>query len=222
MSYFFQKDNLKILYLCPKQRYMFEDFRLKVFMTVAREKSFTKAAAELGITQPAVSQNVSELEKATGVKLFERLRGEVVLTPQGEVLLEHAVRIAEECTAAGNLFVHLQDAQVRISASEELYSFFVAPALEEFMTVHPEVSFEKAIFEDADLVFELKSSPESPFDINPDSIARVRMSVSRPPKMGDFKATHEKSVYFDVLYRPTQAFACTKLCRLLKEYLTSF
>lgn len=210
------------MYLCPKQRYMFEDFRLKVFMTVAREKSFTKAAAELGITQPAVSQNVSELEKATGVKLFERLRGEVVLTPQGKVLMERAVRIAEECAAAGNLFVHLQDAQVRISASEELYSFFVAPALEEFMTVHPEVSFEKAIFEDADLVLELKPSPESPFDINPDSIARVRMSVSRPPKMGDFKATHEKSVYFDVLYRPTQAFACTKLCRLLKEYLTSF
>ena len=94
--------------------------------------------------------------------------------------------------------------------------------LEEFMTVHPEVSFEKAIFEDADLVLELRPSPESPFDINPDLIARVRMSVSRPPKMGDFKATHEKSVYFDVLYRPTQAFACTKLCRLLKEYLTSF
>ena len=56
---------------------MFEDFRLKVFMTVAREKSFTKAASELGVSQPAVSQNISELEKSAGVKLFdvqERIR----------------------------------------------------------------------------------------------------------------------------------------------------
>ena len=51
---------------------MLEDFRLKVFMTVAKEGSFTKAAAKLNISQPAVSQHVSELEKTTGVKLFER------------------------------------------------------------------------------------------------------------------------------------------------------
>ena len=45
---------------------MFEDFRLKVFMAVATEGSFTKAAAVLGISQPAVSQNIAELEKSSG------------------------------------------------------------------------------------------------------------------------------------------------------------
>ena len=57
--------------------FMFEDFRLKVFVAVAEEGSFTKAAARLGVTQPAISQNVADLEKMTGVKLFSRLRGEV-------------------------------------------------------------------------------------------------------------------------------------------------
>ena len=76
---------------------MFEDFRLKVFMTVAREKSFTKAASELGVSQPAVSQNVSELEKSAGVKLFDRLRGEVVLTPQGRIFMEYVQRIIATC-----------------------------------------------------------------------------------------------------------------------------
>ena len=50
---------------------MFEDFRLNVFVAVAREGSFTKAAAALGVSQPAVSQNVADLEKSLGVKLFE-------------------------------------------------------------------------------------------------------------------------------------------------------
>lgn len=201
---------------------MFDDFRLKVFLAVARERSFTKAASELDVTQPAVSQNVSELEKAAGVKLFDRLRGEVVLTPQGEVFMDHVLRIMKEFSAADDMFARLQPASVRISASEELYAFFVAPAIERFMTVHPDISFERAIFEDADLVLSMVPSPESPFEINPDSIARVRISLSQPPKMGDFKATHERSSYFDVLYQPSPSFACTRLCRLLKDYLTSF
>ena len=70
----------KISYLCRKRMNMLEDFRLKVFMAVASEGSFTKAASVLGVSQPAVSQNVADLERMTGVKLFERLRGEVNLT----------------------------------------------------------------------------------------------------------------------------------------------
>lgn len=201
---------------------MFEDFRLKVFMTVASEKSFTKAASRLGVTQPAVSQNIAELEKSSGIKLFDRLRGEVVLTPQGEVFKEYVERISGACAVAGNLFSSLQPAAVRISCSEELYSFFVSPALERFTAVHPEITFNRAIFDDADLILEMNPSPESPYEINPDSIARIRMSVSLPPKMGDYRATHEKSTYFDLLYKPSPSFACTRLCRLLKEFLTSF
>ena len=45
---------------------MLIDFRLKVFYTVAKSGSFSKAARELGITQPAVSQNIAELEQQIG------------------------------------------------------------------------------------------------------------------------------------------------------------
>ena len=69
---------------------MLEDFRLKVFMAVAENRSFTKAAAVLRITQPAVSQNIAELEKTVGSKLFDRLKGETVLTTEGRVFMEYA------------------------------------------------------------------------------------------------------------------------------------
>ena len=71
---------------------MLEDFKLKVFVEVAREKSFTRAASALSISQPAVSQNIAELEKQLGTKLFERRRGEVLLTDAGQVFLSHAER----------------------------------------------------------------------------------------------------------------------------------
>lgn len=201
---------------------MLEDFKLKVFTTVAEEGSFTKAAAVLGISQPAVSQNIAELEKTVGTKLFERLKGEVVLTGQGKVFMEYASKILSSCAEAGKLFVRIPSSSVRVSASEEVFSFFLSPLLERFMTVHPEISFERTMFDDADVVITMKQASSSPFEVPEDSIARIRISISHPPKMGDYKATHENSSYFDMLWQPAPAFACTQVCRLLKEYITSF
>ena len=201
---------------------MFEDFRLNVFVAVAREGSFTKAAAALGVSQPAVSQNVADLEKSLGVKLFERLRGEVVLTPQGKVFMEYVQKIMNACSDAAGIFAKVSPSVVRISASEEVFTYYIAPVLEKFITVHPEVSFERVMFENADVAVVLKPSPESPFEVPSDSIARIRVSMAHTPKMGDYKATHEKSTYFDLLWQPTPAFACTQICRLLKGILTSF
>lgn len=200
---------------------MLEDFRLKVFIAVAEEGSFTKAAALLGVTQPAVSQNIADLEKMTSQKLFERLRGEVVLTEQGEIFREYALKILGLCDTVGNVFSTFQSSVVKISASEELYAHYIAPALESFIAVHSEVSFERAIFDDADLVIALSPSSDSPFEIPADAIARLRISSGPVPKTGDYKATREKTTYFDVLFQPTSAFACTRLCRVLKTFLTT-
>ena len=200
---------------------MLEDFRLRVFMAVAEEGSFTKAAASLGVTQPAVSQNIADLEKVTGQKLFERMRGEVVLTSQGRVFMEYAGRMLDLCGSLGNMFGTFQPVNVKISAPEEVYSYYIAPALESFVSVHQDVTFERSIFEGADLTIALRPSSESPFDIPADSIARMRVSLAPAPKMGDYKATQEKTSYFDILFQPSESFACTKLCRVLKEYLTS-
>ena len=72
---------------------MFEDFRLRVFVTVADAGSFTEAAHRLGVTQPAVSQNVAELEKLVGEPLFLRAHGSVTLTDAGRRMSYYAGRI---------------------------------------------------------------------------------------------------------------------------------
>lgn len=215
---------------------MLEDFRIQVFMTVAHERSFTKAAAVLGVSQPAVSQNVAELEKLVGAKLFERLRGEVALTGEGEVFKQYAEKMLASCTGLDNMFAKIAPTVVRISASEELYNYMVSPALESFRKIHPEVIFERAMFEGADLLISLKPVPASAYDIPADSIARIRMSVYPTPTVGSMfggsascsqsgsrsvsgSQSFERTSCFDVLFQPTPLFACTRLCRLIREFL---
>ena len=70
-----------------------EDFRLRVFDTLAREGSFTATARVLGVSQPAVSQNILELENTLGVRLFERTRGRAVLTQEGIRFKEYSDQI---------------------------------------------------------------------------------------------------------------------------------
>ncbi len=84
---------------------MLEDFRLKVFETVAQCGSFTKAAGRLKVSQPAVSQNISELEKVLGGALFERGRGFVTLTPKGEQFRVYVRQILHWYKAAEDVFV---------------------------------------------------------------------------------------------------------------------
>ena len=72
-----------------------EDFRIRVFMAVYEAGSFTKAAAGLGISQPAVSQNVAELERMLGTSLFVRSGGRVSVTPAGELFRSFASRVED-------------------------------------------------------------------------------------------------------------------------------
>jgi len=71
-----------------------ENFRLKVFRTVAEQLSFRKAAELLFLTQPAVTLQIKALEEDLGVRLFDRAAGRVTLTKQGAILLRYARKIA--------------------------------------------------------------------------------------------------------------------------------
>ena len=201
---------------------MLEDFRLKVFKAVVAERSFTKAAKVLGITQPSVSQNIADLEKMTGRKLFDRLRGTVVLTAEGEVFLIYVQKLLETCATVDDMFAKVGPAVVKIAASEEIYAYLVGPALESFSKVHPDVRFERCLFGDADLTIALipSSSSRAQSEYIPgDVISRIRMSVFVPEQSGSQSSSQEKTSYFDVVYRPTQAFAITRLCRLIRQFL---
>ena len=199
---------------------MLEDFRLKVFMAVVQERSFTKAASVLGITQPAVSQNVADLEKMLGRKIFDRQKGSVALTAEGEVFLLYVEELLKTCASVDDMFSKVNPAVVKIAASEEIYAYLVGPALESFSKVHPDVRFERCLFGDADLTIVLVPSSLSQASNNPDDvISRIRMSVFVPQQSGSQSSSHEKTSYYDVVYRPSQAFAITRLCRLIRQFL---
>ncbi len=186
---------------------MLEDFRLKVFVTVAQEGSFTKAAARLNISQPAVSQHISELERTTGVKLFERLRGEVVLTEQGRIFQIHAKRILAAYISASSLFRPEESATVRIKASEEVY-LYIYKALEQYMSIHPEVQIIRADDEVAfDLGFALAPAP----------------SFNQSQKnMGGISATHNIISSLYLCCQPSETFAQSELFESLRSFLADY
>lgn len=139
------------MYICEKLRAMQEDFRLRVFVTVAEMKSFSKAAELLHISQPAVSQHISELERQLGVKLFERQRGMTALTPAGEVFDRHAREILSGYARIQIMYALHQERVVKVSASEEVYDYMMSELLADFIAVHPEIIFAKSFPDDADI-----------------------------------------------------------------------
>ncbi len=124
---------------------MFEDFKLKVFMAVAENGSFTIAAKALGITQPAVSQNIAELEKNMGAELFTRGRGAVTLTAAGIAFKEYAEKILYWYSAAGHLFGPTgkitANKPVRISADGFIASHILPDAISKLLTFNPSLTF---------------------------------------------------------------------------------
>ncbi len=76
---------------------MLKDFiKLETFLTVARERSFSKASAKLGISQPAVTQQIKFIEKYLAAKTIERKKNGIKLTPEGEELYKIAAKLEKE------------------------------------------------------------------------------------------------------------------------------
>src|SRR5262252_7578765 len=71
---------------------MLLEARLRAFAAFARRRSFSAAAAELRISQPAVSKHVADLERVLGLKLVDRARRDGALTPAGEFVANHVLR----------------------------------------------------------------------------------------------------------------------------------
>jgi DNA-binding transcriptional LysR family regulator len=111
------------------------DFRLKVFITVANRLSFTKAAAELFITQPAISKHIQELEEQYKIKLFERSGSKISLTDAGEVLLKHAKDIFEvyrEIDFDMSALINQQKGLLQLGASTTISQYVIPPLLARF------------------------------------------------------------------------------------------
>lgn len=118
------------------------DFRLRVFQAVARHLSFTKAAQELFITQPAVTKHIRELERSYEQRLFERRGNRVSLTEAGQLLLRYAEQVRELHHQLAEQLHTLHDTtagRLRLGASSTLAQYVVPPILPGFQARYPRV-----------------------------------------------------------------------------------
>lgn len=119
------------------------DFRLLVFYTVAKKLSFTKAAAELFITQPAVSRHMQELEQQVGLALFERSGKQISLTRAGEVALRHAELIQANYRQLEydlNALKGQRSGGLHIGASSTVAQYVLPPVLAHFHEKYADVA----------------------------------------------------------------------------------
>lgn len=118
------------------------DFRLKVFCTVAKNLSFTKASQELFVSQPAITKHIQELEAAYQTRLFDRQGGRISLTESGRLLLEHCERILEEYRRLEyemHLLHNIYKGQLRLGASTTIAQYVLPPLLGAFVSKFPQV-----------------------------------------------------------------------------------
>lgn len=118
------------------------DFRLKVFASVARNLSFTRAAQELYISQPAISKHIRELEGAYHVRLFERQGNRVALTPAGQLLLTHADRLLDgyrQLEYDMHLLQGEHTGELRLGASTTIAQYVLPGLLADFIRHFPHV-----------------------------------------------------------------------------------
>ncbi|MGN7409170.1 LysR family transcriptional regulator [Sporosarcina sp. SAFN-010] len=112
----------------------------RIFNVVSANKSFSKAAQELYMTQPAVSQSISKLEKELDILLFHRTSKGVVLTIEGELLNEHIKSALGIINAAEDKlleFKSLKTGQLRIGVGDTISRYFLLPYLEKFHKGYP-------------------------------------------------------------------------------------
>src|SRR3954464_12894891 len=100
---------------------LYDPGQLRTFLAVAQTRSFTRAAARLGVRQPTVSNHIRKLEQATGRQLLARDTHAVTLTPDGEAMIGFAGTILAAYTPAQTYFAGPQPrGRVRLGMSDDL------------------------------------------------------------------------------------------------------
>jgi DNA-binding transcriptional LysR family regulator len=116
--------------------------QLEVFRTVMRSGTVTGAAKALNVSQPALSQILLHTEDELGFKLFQRVKGRLVPTPEAEELFPEADRLFGDLDSLRRLAADLRDGKlgaIRLAASAPPSLSFVPRALQSFRRAHPGV-----------------------------------------------------------------------------------
>ncbi len=121
--------------------------QMRVFTTVARHLSFTRAARELHLTQPAVSQQIKLLEAEAGMPLFEQIGRKVRLAPAGAELLRYAHQTIELLREAGESLAAMRGLKrgVLQLGAVSTAKYFAPSLLSAFTPAYPEVTIKFAV-----------------------------------------------------------------------------
>ena len=123
------------------------DFRHETFLTLASCSSFTKAAALLHITQPAVSQHIRFLEEYYGCKLVDTSGRKTVLTPQGVLLKEFAMTVSSDAKTLRENMLSAQADTLPISfgATLSIGEYVMPEILSRLLTEYPEMKIHMSV-----------------------------------------------------------------------------
>jgi DNA-binding transcriptional LysR family regulator len=120
-----------------------ENFRLKVFRTVATHLNFSRAAEELLLTQPAVTQQIKALEEQLGVPLFDRTGGRITVTPAGQALLPYAEKLKALAEEAQSVVANVSGkpgGQLALGASQTIGQYLLPGLIAGFLRENPRVA----------------------------------------------------------------------------------
>lgn len=132
----------------------------RVFYTVAKHKSITKAAEELHITQPAISKSIKNLENALNGELFKRTRKGVILTEEGKEFYNYISIAIEYINNAEHKFtelINLESGTIKIGINTTLTKLFLLPFIEEFHKLYSKIRIELTPGLTSELITKLKN-----------------------------------------------------------------
>lgn len=127
--------------------------RIRVFHGVAEAGSFTRASESLNLSQSAISRQIGALEEDVGTPLFHRHARGLVLTEQGELLLESAKAIASRIATTSSLLSESKEepsGHLRVTANQGFGSFWLTSHLKEFLDLYPDITINLLVL-DAEL-----------------------------------------------------------------------
>ncbi|WP_248920769.1 transcriptional regulator CynR [Pseudomonas entomophila] len=116
---------------------------IQYFLAVAQHHSFTRAAAALHVSQPALSQQVRQLEESLGAQLFDRSGRTTRLTDVGEVYLRYARRAEQELLEARRAIHDVGDlsrGSLRVAVTPTFTTYLVGPLIEAFHARYPNIT----------------------------------------------------------------------------------
>lgn len=178
--------------------------QLRTFSSVARHLSFTRAARELHLTQPAVSQQLRQLEAEIGLPLFEHIGRRIHLTPAGTELLRYATEMLELLRDAGETFAAmrgLRRGSLKLAAVSTA-KYFTPALLSAFTPAYPEVTIRFSVNNREEVVRQLATNETD------------LVIMGRPPRELDTVAASFARHPFVIIARPDHPLAGRRRIRL--------